>query len=122
LAAVQKSTKTLKTSSFDLTRLFRCINQVQNHLLKSRRAQAADQSSARIQDAAHGVCCNQRLRGHADDPQAAMLDARIRLDGRSAFCESAIPSLDTGQIARQAHQCNRALLTGYRILLSLSPF
>ena len=58
----------------------------------SRRAQAADQSGARIQDAADGIGDDQGLRGHADDPLAAMPDAPVRLDGRSAFCEPAIPS------------------------------
>ena len=34
---------------------------------------------------------DQRLRGHAHDPQAAMAHARIRNGGRSALCEPVVP-------------------------------
>ena len=81
---------------------------------RSRRAEAADQSDARVQDAAHSIGDDQRLRGHAHDPQAAMPHARIRNDGRSALCEPVIPlrrlirRLGRGELRVSLAQCNRA--------------
>jgi hypothetical protein len=90
----------------------------------SRRAEAGDQADARIQDDSDGVRYNQRLRGHAHDQQAAMLHARTRRGGRSAFCEPTLPPCClthrgvAGQSAPQGRQMQQSRLgrmrTSYR--------
>jgi hypothetical protein len=68
------------------------------------------------QIAANGFGDDQRLRGDAHDPQAAMPQAPIKCDGRSALCEPAVSprrlALDTtrreGKTPARARQCDRA--------------
>ena len=57
-----------------------------------RRVEAADKPDTRLQDVAHGVRDEGRLRGHAHDPKRAMPHARTGVNGRRAFCEPALPS------------------------------